>query len=196
MSIPEGAKLAEWQTTFIYKNRQTGKQQEFAIKDIPYSDTISWKVDTLMWEYIGQNSKQIEKGYEPPIHDFIIESPDDGDITEEIFADENFVFIFVMYDLSKTQQSSMPKINGLYDILKKKNIRTFALTASLSNDIEQFSIVYGTKFPYYSCDGTALKTMIRANPGIVVLKKGSVICKWNAADTKKEFEKFRKKNKL
>jgi uncharacterized membrane protein YphA (DoxX/SURF4 family) len=196
MSIPEGAELDQWQTFFIYKSRQTGKEQEFALKDIPYIDTISWQVDTLTWEYIGQDSKQIKKGYEPPIHDFIIESSDDGDITEEILADENFVFIFVMYDLSKTHESNMQEINELYNVLKEKNIRVFALTASLSDDIEQFSIDNGTEFPYYSCDGTALKTMIRANPGVVVLKKGNVIDKWNAADTKKEFEEFRKKNKL
>ncbi|MDR3327341.1 MAG: DoxX family protein [Prevotellaceae bacterium] len=188
MKIPDNASTAEYRTTFTYENKNNGEQHEFhSLNDAPWNDTINWK-------FISQNPVLIKKGFEPKIHDFVIESPEYGDITEEIFEDENFVFLFVMYDLSKTNTDKIEHLNDLYTNLSKKGIHVYALSASLNNEIEQFRQENNTEFEFCSTDPVALKTMIRANPGVVVLKQGTVIDKWNAVDTKKAFAKFCKKN--
>jgi hypothetical protein len=72
--------------------------------------------------------------------------------------------------------------------------RVVALTASLFDEIQNFSAKHNIEYEFCTCDPIPLKTAIRANPGVIVLKKGVVMDKWNAADTKKAFKKFEKKN--
>ncbi|MDR2684483.1 MAG: DoxX family protein [Prevotellaceae bacterium] len=195
MIIPEGKPHDEYKTFFIYKNKKSGEKKEFSLNNLPYIDTISWKIDTVNWEYIDQKT-EVKKGYEPPIHDFMIESQDYGDITDEVLSDTNFVFLFVMYDLKKTCARRLNELNTLYSKLNGKGLRVMALTSSIEDEIAEFRAEYGAEYPFFFTDATALKTAIRANPGVIVIKSGTVIDKWNANDTKKAFKKFAKKQNL
>jgi len=189
MTLPPDAKKDIIKTTFTYKNKNSGKEQEFEkLNDAPWNDTINW-------EYIGQHSKYIQKGDEPKIKDFLIESFEYGDITEEILTDTNFVFLFVMYDLAKTNTENIKKLNCLYNKLKdRKDVRILALTSTYYNDIKIFKENNNIEYKFANCDPIPLKTAIRANPGVIVLKNGTVIDKWNAVDNKKRFAKFEKKH--
>ena len=188
MTLPEDAKKDIFKTTFTYKNKNSGEEKMFEkLGDAPWKDTINW-------EYVGQHSDHIQKGDEPPIHDFVIESYEDGDITDEILSDENFVFLFVMYDLAKTKTNTLKELNDLYKKMNDKNLRVLALTSSNSLDVENFKEKHNIEYEFATCDPIPLKTAIRANPGVMVLKHGTVIDKWNAADTKKRFAKFEKKH--
>ena len=188
MTLPEDAKKDIFKTTFIYKNKNSGEEKAFEkLNDAPWNDTVNW-------EYVTQHSKHIQKADEPKIKDFVVESYEYGDITEEILTDTNFVFLFVMYDLSKTKTITLEKLNSLYNNLNNRGLRVLALTASLFDDIESFREKYNIGYEFAVCDPIALKTAIRANPGVIVLKSGTVIDKWNAADTKKRFHRFEKKH--
>ena len=188
MTLPEDAKKDIFKTTFIYKNKNSGEEKAFEkLSDAPWNDTVNWV-------HVSQHSEQIQKGDEPKIHDFVIESYEDGDITEEILSDENFVFLFVMYDLAKTNIENIKKLNSLYNDLKGRGVRILALTSSNSYDIEHFKEKHNIEYEFATCDPIPLKTAIRANPGVIVLKNGTVIDKWNAVDTKKRFHKFAKKH--
>lgn len=190
MIIPENAPKDEYKTTFTYRNKQSKEEKIFnSLNEAPWNDTINW-------EYVAQKSKRIKKGYEPPIHDFIIDSYENGDITEEVLADTSLTFLFVMYDLTKTKTEHLKDLNFLYKGLYSRNLRCIALTASLFDEIEDFRKKYDIEYEFYTCDPIALKTVVRANPGVIVLKKGTVVDKWNAADTKKAFRKFEKKHLL
>ncbi|MDR0830216.1 MAG: DoxX family protein [Prevotellaceae bacterium] len=183
MQIPPDKPKDEWKITLIYEKE--GVQKEFSLADCPYNDST--------WTYISQKSDLIKKGYEPPIHDFIIDSPDDGDITYEVLEDTNFVFLFIMYDLNKTCTSTLAELNTLYNKLNDRDLRVIALTSSLESDVEEFRAKYGIEYEFCFVDAIPLKTAIRANPGVIVIKSGTVIDKWNATDTKKDFKKFEKK---
>ena len=185
MVLPPDAKKDIIKTIFIYKNRQNGEEKTFnSLNEAPWNDTINW-------EYVTQKSEEIQKGDVPKIHDFVIESPEYGDITEEILSDTNFVFLFVMYDLEKTNTENIKKLNVLHKCLAAKGVRVLALTSS--SDIENFKEKNDIEYEFATCDAIPLKTAIRANPGVIVLKNGTVIDKWNAVDTKKRFAKFKKK---
>ena len=188
MTLPEDAKKDIIKTTFTYKNKNSGEEKVFEkLGDAPWNDTINW-------EFVSQHSDYIQKGDEPKIHDFMIESYEYGDITDEILSDENFVFLFVMYDLAKTKTNTLKELNDLYKKMNDKGFRVLALTSSNSYDIEHFKEKHNIIYEFATSDPIPLKTAIRANPGVMVLKNGYVIDKWNAADTKKRFAKFEKKH--
>ena len=188
MTLPEDAKKDIWKNTFIYKNKNSGEEKVFEkLGDAPWNDTVNW-------EFVTQYSEHIQKGDEPKIHDFVIESYEDGEITDEILSDENFVFLFVMYDLAKTNTESIKKLNFLYNKLKDKDVRVLALTSSHYNEYQNFKEKHEIEYEFATCDPIPLKTAIRANPGVIVLKSGTVIDKWNAVDTKKRFHRFEKKH--
>ena len=188
MVLPPDAKKDIFKTTFIYRNKNNGEEKTFEkLNDAPWNDTINW-------EYVTQHSEHIQKGDEPKIHDFIIESFEHGEITDEILSDENFVFLFVMYDLKKTNTENIKKLNCLYNKLNDRGVRVLALTSSHYNEYQNFKKEHEIEYEFATCDPIPLKTAIRANPGVIVLKSGTVIDKWNAADTKKRFSKFEKKH--
>ena len=190
MEIPEDAPMDEFETSFTYKNRQTGEEKLFeSLADAPWNDTINW-------EYVSQNTKLIKKGYEPPIHDLAIISPEFGDITEEILSDTNYVFLFVMYNLDLTNDRHIVELNKIYAQMSEKGCQVAGLTASSPAEIERFTQTNGVLFPFYIVDAIPLKTMVRANPGIVILKNGTIIDKWNANDNSKRFADFRAKTEI
>ena len=173
MTLPENAKKDIFKTTFIYKNKNSGEEKAFEkLGDAPWNDTVNWV-------YVSSHSEKIQKGDEPKIHDFVIESYQDGDITEEILSDENFVFLFVMYDLAKTKINTLQEMNSLYNKMNDKGLRVLALTSSNSYDIEHFKEKHNIEYEFATCDPIPLKTAIRANPGVIVLKNGSQNLKKN-----------------
>lgn len=190
MKIPEDAPNDEYSTSFTYKNKASGEEKVFdSLSESPWNDTINW-------EYVSQNTKLIKKGYEPPIHNFSIESPEDGDITEEVLRDSNYVFLFIMYNLNRANENAVEELNHIYTQMHEKGYRVMALTAATPDIIDRFVQTSEALFPFYTTDAITLKTMIRANPGVMVLKEGVVIDKWNANNSKKSFEQFLLKNNV
>ncbi|MFV0592640.1 MAG: BT_3928 family protein [Draconibacterium sp.] len=175
MRIPEGAPQDEYENIFYYKNKNTGEIKEFTEENYP------WK-DTLNWEYNDMESNLIQKGYEPPIHNFVIESPDGENITDFFTYDENYVFMLVAYDLSKTHVDTQSEINSLARWVQEQGYSFICLTASLPEESMDFADKYGTLYEYFNVDEVTLKTIIRSNPGLVVLKNGTVIAKYHYND--------------
>ena len=187
MSVPEGAPQDEYENIFYYKNKNTGEVKEFTEENYPWQDTANW-------EYNDMVSNLVQKGYEAPIHNFMIESPEGEDITDFFIYDENYVFLLVAYDLSKANTRSQDRINTLADWALTQGYSFVCLTSSLPDEAMDFADQYGTPYEYFNVDEVTLKTIIRSNPGLVVLKNGTVIAKYHANDIpspeafQKEFE--------
>lgn len=171
MSVPEGAPEAEFE--YFWKFDIDGKEE--IIK-------TSGEYPQVDGKYIGVETKMINEGYIPPIHDFAIEK-DGQDYTTEFLEKENLVLI-VMYNLSKSEGEGMNAIKGLTDKAMAQGYDVIGLTASSPQDISQKKEQYDLNFDFYSTDETALKTILRSNPGIVKLDKGTITEKlhWNDAD--------------
>ncbi len=171
MAIPEGAPQAKFDTYLYYS--KDGKTQEFTLQNYPQDTT---------WKFVDSKNIQTAKGYEPPIHDFSIVSDAEGDITEQVLADTNYNVLVVAYSLPRTSYSNLDKVDALYDYCSQSNMGFHALSASTKEEIARFRDETGAKYPFYGTDPITLKTIIRANPGIVLLKGGTVINMWHGND--------------
>ncbi|WP_296312282.1 BT_3928 family protein [Winogradskyella sp. UBA3174] len=133
-------------------------------------------------EYVGVETKTIDEGYIPPIQDFSIES-DDEDLTS-YFLEKDKLVIVAMYAISTSESEGVAKLKTFTDSAIKNGYTVIGLTSSGSDDKAQIKAGYNLNFDFYLCDEKVIKTVVRANPGIVILNKGTVINKshWNDID--------------
>lgn len=175
MGIPEGAPVDEYETTLIYRNRDSGKSESFTIADYPR--------DTVEWDFVSSESRLVRKGYEPPIHDFAIMDENGFDVAGEILADREYSLLMICYDLSKTAKSALLKARDWSQLeILANDFRFYAVTASPSEEVASISSSLGLGYGFLSGDEIMLKTIIRSNPGFVLLKNGMVIGKWGYRD--------------
>lgn len=165
MEIPEGAPKSVVEMIFIYK--VNGVDKEFTEKDlmnIPEGAT-----------FVDRKDKVISEGYVPPIHDFTM-TKDDSDYKEELLKEPKLL-IFVTYDLTLSNPDGLKKLEKLNQDAKAKGYKVIAMTASGTDVIEKTKKEYGLNVDFYFCDATALKTVERANPSIVVVQNGTIVQK-------------------
>ena len=168
MEIPEGAEQPEFVTTFILE--KDGQRKEFSLEEYPDST----------WTFIDSRTVQTKKGYVPPIHDFSITTVDEGeDSTEEIVADKGYSLLLVSPHLEQADDIHFDEINRLYDYTKQHGYRFLCLTASTEEAIGRWKDRTGAEYQFANTDETTLKTIIRSNPGLVLLHNGSIKGKWS-----------------
>ena len=168
MEIPEGAEQPEFESTFIL--RKNGVTREFTLDNYPDST----------WEYVDTKTVQTKKGYEPPIHDFAITTNDTGeDITEQVLTKKGYTFLLVSPRLAVADDSNFGDIDQIYEYAEENGVDFFCLTASTNDDIERWRDLTGAEYRFCNADETTLKTMIRSNPGLILLKDGTIIGKWS-----------------
>lgn len=175
MSIPEDAPQAEYENIFFYKNKNTGEVEEFTEENYPWQDTVNWEFDSM-------ESNLIQEGYEPPIHDLRIETPDGENILDFFLFDENYVFMLVAYDLDNTATEPLDEINQLANWAMENGMPFICLTSTLPDQSAEFAEEHNISFEFFNTDEITLKTMIRSNPGLIVLKDGTIIAKYHYND--------------
>jgi len=177
MKIPEGAVPDEYQIMYQLKNKQTAETKEMSDKD--YLKTEIWK-DTN-WQIVGDPvQKLIKKGYEPKIKDLIISDAAGTNYTKELLENPYYNLIIVAYNLNHTNEKAIGKLNALtLDATEQFNIRTVLLTSNSAQDAEAFSKRNKLLSEVFYADAVPLKSMVRANPGVLLLRNGVVINKWS-----------------
>jgi histidinol phosphatase-like PHP family hydrolase len=139
------------------------------------------KYDVLGHLTYASKSKSNPTGEELKYSDF-------ADITDEILNDTSYTFLLVSHQLDKADDSSIDLINELYDYSLKHGYVFYALTSSSDEEITWWMERTGAEYPFAIMDDTTLKTIIRSNPGVVLLKDGVVINKWNTNDLPDEYQ--------
>ena len=168
MLMPEGVEQPEFETTFIL--RKDGEEREFTLEEYPDST----------WEFVDSKTVQTKEGYVPPVHDFSITTVEEGeDITEQVLDDEGYTFLLVSPHLEDADDTNFGEIDQLYEYALEHGYPFYCLTASGAQAIEQWRSITGAEYPFCHTDETTLKTIIRSNPGLLLLKKGTVIRKWS-----------------
>ena len=171
MEIPKGAKQPKFDTTFILE--KNGERKEFTIDNYPDST----------WTFIDSKTVQTEEGYVPPIHDFSIADAKTGeDITQEVIHDKGYTFLLVSPHLEFADDSNFGNIDEIYEYANDHDYRFLCLTASTEKAIKHWQDITGAEYPFYVTDETTLKTVIRSNPGLLLLKNGTIIQKWSHND--------------
>lgn len=185
MTIPPDAPHDEYAITLKYKNKQTGEIQEFTEQNYPWQDTLNW-------EYASSSEKLVKAGFKAPIHDFVMEHPEFGDITQDVLQDKGYTFLAVAYNLNQANPENQEKLNQLAAYAQEKGYRFYGLSASVTDDIRQYTNAHQVNYEFCSTDEIQLKTMIRSNPGLILLREGTVLNKWGHRDLP-EIEDIRNK---
>ena len=171
-NIPEQMKGVPDEVKFYYllKDKATGESKEFA----GWPDGWDQKYD-----YVSSRQEITKKGIDPKIKDFTITKPEGGDYTQDVIENPEYNFLLICYDLEKTNKGVFGKINDFVALCKQDNVSFSLLTSSPKTTIDKFKQETGTTADFYNTDGTVLKTMIRSNPGLMLMKAGTVQDMWH-----------------
>ena len=177
MISPPGAPQDIYEITYELKNKRTGESRTMTDKE--YLKTEIWKDKN--WVITGDPiTVLIKKGYDVKIKDLKISDSMGTDYTAEIFENPFYNLVIVAYDLSKTDPNGIGNLNAIaINVAENFNIRTVLLTSASAQDAEAFSKTNKLVMEVYHADGIPLKSMVRANPGVLLLKNGTVINKWH-----------------
>jgi len=170
MKVPEGAEMTLYETLFILE--KDGQQKTFTVENYPYDDTT--------WVFIDSETKVIKEGYVPPMQSFALMLPGLGDnLVDEIVGKTGAVFFMISPELNKIPESSIITLAELAQNAKEHGHEFYCVTASGIKEMNAFNQKNKTLFTFLQSDETVLKTIIRSNPGLMMLYNGTITAKWH-----------------
>lgn len=172
MKAPAGAPTDSITTMFIYE--KNGVKKKFTLEKAPLSDTT--------WKFVDREDVAVREGYRSPIHDFVLETAQQGDITKEVLSDPSYTFLLVSDKLEDMNYDHLQDILDVKLYADKLGYRFLFLTNSSERAIEDWKYEYDDAMTFCSLDDRTLKTMMRSNPGLILLKNGTVYQKWGFRD--------------
>jgi len=177
MIIPPGAPQDVYEITYSLKNKKSGEEKKMT--DKVYVKTQIWKDNN--WEIVGDPvNRLIKKGYDLKIKDLKITDSQGTDYNKEILENPYYNLIVVAYDLTKANRKGMGDLNALaINAAENFNVRTVLLTSNSAQSAANFSSDNKLVMEIFYADGIPLKSMVRSNPGLLLLKNGIVINKWH-----------------
>ena len=177
MKIPPGAPQDEYLIMYSLKNKKT--QETKTMSDKEYMSTGIWEDDN--WEVVGSpERKLIKAGYNVKIKDLVINDASGSNYTQEVIGNPFYNLVVVAYDLGHTDEKAIGELNALaLNAAEQFNIRSVLLTSNSAQDAEAFGKKNKLFMEVFYADAVPLKSMVRANPGLMLLKNGVVINKWH-----------------
>jgi uncharacterized membrane protein YphA (DoxX/SURF4 family) len=168
MIIPEGAPADEYETKLIYE--KDGKQKDYTLENYPSDDTT--------WTFVDSKTRLIKEGYKPLIYDFSLVTPEGLDLTDLIMSDTAFSFLMISIEFSEADFNLIEKGIEAGLECQDNGIGFYILTSSYPEIAESYS----QDLNIFFVDETTMKTIIRSNPGFMVLKDGTITKKWAGRD--------------
>lgn len=160
---------ASVETYFLME--KDGVQKEFSLEDYPDST----------WTFVDTRTvnTQSDVSAMPEITDFqMLRLEDNEDITETFLREDTYKFLLVSPHLENADDGTMDRIAGVHDYCLTYGYPFYCLTASGEEAIERWTEMTGAEYPYCHTDDVVLKTMIRSNPGLMLLHGSVVVNKW------------------
>jgi len=161
MNVPEGAPEAIFEYAWKF---DVGGEEKVVVTNGDYP-----KVDG---EFIDVETTEIQKGYEPPVHDFTIEQ--NGEDFATSLLQEPKLLMVIAYDLRKTNAMMYAEVKRVSDEALKKGYKVIGMSASNNEQTNTLIKDHSLAFEFYFTDETTLKTIVRSNPGVLVLEKGTI----------------------
>lgn len=184
MEIPRDAEAPEFETTFILE--KNGRREEFSLDNYPDST----------WKFVDSKTVVKKHGFRPEISDFALFSTDGEDVTREVLSDGKYSFWVVMPRIENTDNGVIDAIEDIYDYCRLYGYAMYGITASDSEKAMNWCRTAGMRIRFLSADETVLKTMIRSNPGVVLVKDGKILNKWGKNELPDEEKLVAKLEKL
>jgi hypothetical protein len=163
----------------VYLNKTTCEEVHQSTKEWSWLDS-TFEANHIFYK---QDKKIIKPAIEAKIKDFRLEDPNTGQLmADSLIKNPGYTFLWLGYNLDKTSTKNMDKIAALSDYCIKNNIFILGGTASTSDKIDKFRHDHNIMFNIYQNDEKALKTILRSNPGLILIKDGIVVDKWHYND--------------
>ena len=169
----------ESKTTVIYRNRETGIEQEFEVSD------TTW-YDGERWEFVDTRTVVLSEGVQPEITNFVIFDRQQ-DVTYDLLMEEE-VFLLVADRLEDVSEKAAARFGRTARFAQDHGIEVVCLTTSSLDGAARFQQQTGVDIPCYNIDATTLKTMLRAHNGLIILERGTILAKKNLRQVP-DFEK-------
>ena len=169
------SKADVFENVFVYE--QDGVKKEFTEDNYPWNDST--------WTFVDMTTKLVKEGEKPEIEDFDIVKLDKGDgegenITQTVLADSGYTFLAVSYGIQGVSPKEAGRLKTVAGYAKQQRYPFYCLTSSSAKEIATWEQKNNSGFVFCHSDERMLKTMIRSNPGLVLLKNGTVINKWDS----------------
>lgn len=166
------------ENVFIYS--KDGLVQEFDESNYPWDDPT--------WEFVDVITRVIEEGEQPEIDDFYLMAYDydvemgfyaDEDITEQVLSNKGYTFLMVSCFLEQMKIKHVQRFIDISQEVETAGMNFYLLTTSAEDFFQPWTDEIGYQFNFVQADELLLKTMIRTNPGVLLLKDGVVMNKWD-----------------
>jgi uncharacterized membrane protein YphA (DoxX/SURF4 family) len=158
-----------------FENRKTGQAKEYLSPNYPWNDSV-WMAE---WKFVSQRVDDPNASAGVAL---LVDDEQGNNVTANIIDNHDYQFIFVAYDLAETNREAFIKVLPFYKKAIADGHSFVCLTSSLYPDIRQFKIANGVLFDFYTADDVVLKTMVRSNPGLILIRDGVVLGKWHYND--------------
>ena len=178
MKMPPGALPDQYEQIYHLKNKKTGATK--VMNDSEYMSSKIWKDND--WAIIPGETEShlVKKGVTPKIQDLTIQDAQGNNYTSELFGNPFNNLVIVAYDLSHTDADALERLNAIaINLSQNYNTRTVMLTSNSAQSAGAFAKLHHLAFEIFYADEVPLKTMVRANPGVLLLKNGTVLGKWH-----------------
>jgi uncharacterized membrane protein YphA (DoxX/SURF4 family) len=157
-----------------YQNKETGEIKEYLSPNYPWNDSV-WMTN---WAFVGQRFE--ENGDQSA--ELKIEDVTGDDYTRLFIENPDYQFLVVAYDLDICDVDAFQKLNSLYKTVEQEGLLMIGLTSTIPEKVEKFRAQNNIEYDFYFADDIVLKTMVRASPGLILLKDGVVLNKWHFND--------------
>lgn len=163
---------------YLFENVKTGKTKRVSVED-SWDEYTKFKKDTANWKFLDQDNIVVEKGVPAKVDNYAAFNKNGDDVAEELLADKNYAFWVVSVQVVDSDENSWSKIAKIEKFAKENNIKMYAFTSTVFDETDKFKQKHNLDFPFYEADDVLIKTVIRANPGLVIIKNGTIIAKWH-----------------
>ncbi len=170
---PENPKPVKY--FLAYKNKKSGETKEYLSPNYPYNDSI-WMSE---WEFVSQRVEDPNEYYGKSL---IIFDTTGNNLTSSIIRNPDYQLIVNSYDLTKANREAFGKLNDFCAKAYNDNVPAAVLVSAQPSDIKKFVDENKLRLDFYTTDDIALKTIVRSNPGLLLMKNGVIIKKWHYND--------------
>jgi uncharacterized membrane protein YphA (DoxX/SURF4 family) len=155
-----------------YRNTETGEEREYLSPNYPWDDSV-W---LSKWEFVDQriDDSEVKKGHQLAIYDL-----EGNDVTDFFITNPDYQFLLISYDLATADREALEEAGKLYEKIEDAGYSFIVITGSLEDEISKARKLMHADLEFFNADDIELKTMIRANPGLILLRDGIVIDKWH-----------------
>jgi len=158
-----------------YKNIKTGEQKEYLSPNYPFSDSV-W---IAQWKFVSQRVEDPNVYYGRNLQ---ITDSSGVDLTARVIRDPGYVFLLTSMDMRSAAKAKLAGMNGFANQVIKSGGSFVLLAANTPSEAIRIARQEGLIYPVCFADDIILKTMVRSNPGLMLLHNGVVVKKWHYRD--------------